>query len=137
MQSAVPLLNLCLSLMFTCLDKWMTELQTQFEREQEAFGATEEEMKMKIAEILSQLEAASKCSVEAHTTAETAAIVAVGESGATAPSAAAQYLDVTKIMDLNRECRKRIAQIGEIKGTGLIVTVAPCEMPRISKPGMF
>ncbi|XP_063721807.1 RING finger protein nhl-1-like isoform X2 [Symsagittifera roscoffensis] len=100
----------------TVQDKWMTELQTQFEREQEAFGATEEEMKMKIAEILSQLEAASKCSVEAHTTAETAAIVAVGESGATAPSAAAQYLDVTKIMDLNRECRKRIAQIGEIKG---------------------
>ncbi|XP_075257658.1 uncharacterized protein LOC142349776 isoform X2 [Convolutriloba macropyga] len=89
-------------------EKWMHDLQSLFDREQEAFGATEEEMEMKIAEILQQLEGASKSSAEAGTGAGDADGSHIGGVGA-------QYLDVNKIMDLNRECRKRIAQIGEIK----------------------
>ena len=93
----------------------MHDLQSLFDREQEAFGATEEEMEMKIAEILQQLEGASKSSAEAGTGAGDADGSHIGGVGA-------QYLDVNKIMDLNRECRKRIAQIGEIKSK-LIVDI--------------
>jgi len=91
-----------LSALHSVQEKWLSDLQSLFDREQEAFGATEEEMEMKIAEILLQLEGASKCPVE-------------GSMGGEGDAPSSQYLDVTKIMDLNRECRKRIAQIGEIK----------------------
>ena len=115
------------------VEHWLEELQTQFEREQTAFGATEEEMEVKIAEILSQLDTAT------NRTAGAGGVVACGTGGGDAADCAAggdstaaqleresnnsnsnhstsQFLDVVKIMDLNRECRKRIAQIGEIKG---------------------
>ena len=88
----------------------MTELESQFDNENAAFGATEEEMEVKMAEILSQLELASKCTVDAS-------------GDPTDDETQSKYLDVTKIMDLNRECRKRIAQIGEIKGQSCYLPV--------------
>lgn len=107
-------------------EQWLEELQTQFEREQTAFGATEEEMEVKIAEILSQLDTATNRSsggAGACAGGGDASDSAAGTDTATqlerehSGSANSQFLDVVKIMDLNRECRKRIAQIGEIKAS--------------------
>ena len=87
-------------------------------------------MEVKIAEILSQLDTATNRTGGGGGGGGAAASVGGGDASDSAAgtdtaaqlereqnaSTNSQFLDVVKIMDLNRECRKRIAQIGEIKG---------------------